>query len=56
VLGVVDVLNPDQLDEVGMCFVVVESDLGQAPDRGDWVEVVELEFLFGGPDLGLGMF
>ena len=43
VLGVVDVLDADQADEVRVRLVVVEGQLGQAPDRRDRVEVVDVD-------------
>ena len=54
VLGLVDVLDPDQLDEVRVGVVVVEGDLRQAADGRDRIEVIELDVLLGLPDLGIG--
>ncbi len=50
-LRLVDVLDPDQADEVREGVVVVEGDLGQPADRRERVEVVEPDVLFGSPDL-----
>ena len=44
-LGLVDVLDPDQLDEVRVGVVVVEGDLRQAADGRGRIEVIELDVL-----------
>jgi hypothetical protein len=41
VLHLVDVLDPDQLDEVRVGVVVVKGDLRQAADGRDRVEMIE---------------
>ncbi len=43
VLGVVDVLDADEPDELRVRVVVVERQLGQAPDRGARIEVVDVD-------------
>ena len=54
VLGAVDVLDADQADEVGVRLVVVEGQLGEPADRGDGVEVVDVDRLLGGADVRVG--
>ena len=43
VLGAVDVLDAHQPDEVRVRLVVVEGQLGQPADRGDRVEVLDVD-------------
>ena len=48
--GAVNVLDADQADEVGVLLMVVEGQLGEAADRGDRVQVLDVELLLGLPD------
>ena len=54
VLRAVDVLDADEADEVGVRLVVVERQLGEPADRGDRLEVLDLERALGVADLRVG--
>jgi hypothetical protein len=54
VLAVVDVLDADQADEVRMGLMVVEGELGQAPDGRGRIEVLDVHALFGTADGAVG--
>ena len=54
VLGAVDVLDAHQADEVRVALVVVEGQLGEPADRGDRVEVLDVDRLLGLADLRVG--
>jgi hypothetical protein len=56
VLGLLGVLDPDELDERRVGLVVVEGDLGQAADRGDRVQVVDVDGALGQADLRVRAF
>ena len=54
VLGIVDVLDADEPDEVRMRLMVVDGDLGDATQRGDRVGIVHPDVAFGRADPGVG--